>query len=146
MESIFDRSVFEHVLGRIKNLESSSAARWGKMNISQMLHHINLTIEAPLRKIPTRGKPVFFMKFFKSVLYNDKPFSKGSPTPREFKISGSFDFALEKQRCMSNLKDLYNRNMKGDYHPHAFFGKLTNEQWGKHFFKHLDHHLKQFGV
>lgn len=31
-------------------------------------------------------------------------------------------------------------------HPHPFFGKLTSEQWGKGIYKHLDHHLKQFGV
>lgn len=31
-------------------------------------------------------------------------------------------------------------------HPHAFFGKLTPEQWGRGLYKHLDHHLKQFGV
>lgn len=31
-------------------------------------------------------------------------------------------------------------------HPHPFFGKLTPEQWGKGLYKHLDHHLNQFGV
>lgn len=146
MQSIFDKPDFEKILQRLYSLESTTVSQWGKMNINQMLHHLNLTLEAPLRKIPTRGKPVFFMKLFKSVLYSDKPFSKGSPTPKEFRISGNFDFATEKLRCISNLKDLHNRNLMGDYHPHAFFGKLTNEQWGKHFYKHLDHHLRQFGV
>jgi hypothetical protein len=30
--------------------------------------------------------------------------------------------------------------------PHSFFGRLTPEQWAILTFKHLDHHLRQFGV
>ncbi|MBL0146112.1 MAG: DUF1569 domain-containing protein [Chitinophagaceae bacterium] len=29
---------------------------------------------------------------------------------------------------------------------HPFFGKFTGDQWGKFMYKHLDHHLQQFGV
>jgi len=31
-------------------------------------------------------------------------------------------------------------------HPHSFFGKLTPEEWAILMYKHLDHHLRQFGV
>jgi len=31
-------------------------------------------------------------------------------------------------------------------HPHSFFGKLTPEEWAILSYKHLDHHLRQFGV
>lgn len=29
---------------------------------------------------------------------------------------------------------------------HSFFGKLTSQQWAALIYKHLDHHLRQFGV
>ncbi|MFD1127776.1 DUF1569 domain-containing protein [Paenibacillus provencensis] len=29
--------------------------------------------------------------------------------------------------------------------PHPFFGKLTSEEWSIGLYKHLDHHLKEFG-
>ena len=29
---------------------------------------------------------------------------------------------------------------------HAFFGKLTGEEWGRLMHKHIDHHLRQFGA
>jgi len=31
-------------------------------------------------------------------------------------------------------------------HPHPFFGSLTPHAWSRGMFKHLDHHLRQFGV
>jgi transposase InsO family protein len=31
-------------------------------------------------------------------------------------------------------------------HPHSFFGPLTPEEWAILMYKHLDHHLRQFGV
>jgi len=31
-------------------------------------------------------------------------------------------------------------------HPHTFFGQMTPEEWATLMYKHLDHHLRQFGV
>ena len=146
MKSIFDKNNFEELQMRLQKINSTSTPLWGKMNVAQMLHHLNLTVEAPLGKIETKGKPNFFMKIFKSVLYNDKPFGKGDPTPKDFKTTGTFNFETEKEKCLSNLKDVFAENINGKYSPHVFFGKITNEQWGFHFYKHIDHHLKQFGV
>jgi len=146
MKSIFDKKNYEELSGRLQKLSASSRALWGKMDNGQMLHHLNLAMEAPLGKSAEKGSPVFFMKLFRSVLYNDKPFGKGSPTARQFKVTEKFDFDKEKEKCIANLKEVFDKNIHGPYQPHVFFGKLTNEQWGKHFYKHLEHHLRQFGV
>ena len=146
MKSIFDKVNYEELTGRLQKLQSGATNLWGKMNVAQMLHHLNLTMEAPLGKYQTKGKSIFFMRLFKSVLYNDKPFGKGAPTPGDFKITDSFSFEAEKQRALSNLTEVFSNGPSGNYLPHVFFGKLTNEQWGRHFYKHIDHHLKQFGI
>ncbi|HZL25934.1 MAG TPA: DUF1569 domain-containing protein [Acidobacteriaceae bacterium] len=31
-------------------------------------------------------------------------------------------------------------------HPHTFFGPMTPMEWAGFMYKHLDHHLRQFGV
>jgi len=31
-------------------------------------------------------------------------------------------------------------------HPHTFFGRMTADEWGILMYKHIDHHLQQFGV
>ncbi|MFL5787991.1 MAG: DUF1569 domain-containing protein [Flavisolibacter sp.] len=146
MNSIFEKSSYENIIDRLGKLTRNSTPLWGKMNVSQMLHHLNLTVEAPLGKIQTKGKPNFFMKMFKNILYNDKPFGKGSPTPKDFKISGNYDFETEKAKYLSNLHEVYIGGKNRNYSPHIFFGKLTSDQWGMHIYKHTDHHLKQFGL
>ena len=146
MKSIFDKANYDELNNRLQRLDATSTQLWGKMNIGQMLHHLNLTMEAPLGKYQTKGKPFFLMKIFKSGLYNDKPFGKSGPTAKDFKINQAYSFEIEKEKVFSNLKEIFSRGVTGSYLRHVFFGTLTNEQWGKHFYKHIDHHLQQFGV
>jgi len=146
VKSIFDKPNYEELVIRLQKLNSLSTPQWGKMSVAEMLHHLNLTVEAPLGKIQTNGKPNFIMKIFKSVLYNDKAFGKGDPTPKDFKVAGTYKFESEKEKCLQNLNEVFNKGAKGNYKPHVFFGKITDEQWGMHFYKHTDHHLRQFGV
>lgn len=146
MQSIFDKENYEELVSRLQKLNANSTPLWGKMNVAQMLHHLNLAMETPLGTFQPKGKPVFFMRPFRSVLYNDKPFGKGAPTPKDYKITGSFDFTAERDRALADLKQISERGINSDYKPHVFFGTLTNEQWGRHFYKHTDHHLRQFGV
>jgi hypothetical protein len=145
MKSVFEKNNYDELRNRLQKLTPGTTHLWGKMDVAQMLHHMNLAMEAPLGKIQTKGRPIFFMRIFKSVLYSDKPFKKGDPTPKDFKITETYSFDTEKQKCISNLDEVYTRNINGNYLPHVFFGRLTDEQWGKHFYKHLDHHLRQFG-
>src|SRR5437868_9209998 len=121
MKSVFDKAAYKELSNRLQKVNASSTPLWGKMNISQMLHHLNLTMEAPLGKYQTKGKPNFVMKLFKSVLYNDKPFSKGSPTPKDFKINDSYNFESEKEKALLNLKEIFSRGVSGNYLPHVFF-------------------------
>jgi len=146
MKSVFDRDTYDELNTRLQKLTPAASHAWGKMDVAQMLHHLNLTMEAPLGKVQTRGKPRFFMRIFKSVLYNDKPFGKGTPTPGDFKITDTYNFSVEKEKALKNLEEIYASGINGNYLPHVFFGKLTNDQWGRHFYKHTDHHLRQFGV
>ncbi len=146
MQTLFEKSNYDQLVARLEKITEAVQPLWGKMNAAQMMHHLNLTMEAPLGKITPKGKPVFFMRLFKGVLYNDKPFGKGDPTPKDFKVTDSFNFDEEKKKAVDNLGELFNKGLSSTYKPHVFFGELTNEQWGKHFYKHTDHHLRQFGV
>lgn len=146
MESIFDKANYERLAGRLGRITANAIPGWGKMNAAQMMHHLNLAMEAPLGRFKPKGRPVWVMRIFKSVLYSDKPFSKGSPTPKSFKVTGEFDFDSERQKALDNLREIFQQGLTYDYRHHVFFGKLSAEQWGKHFYKHTDHHLRQFGV
>ncbi|HHS95730.1 MAG TPA: hypothetical protein ENJ45_04005, partial [Phaeodactylibacter sp.] len=78
---------------------------------------------------------------------SDRPYSKNGKTAPQFIINSSKNFEDEKKR----LVDFIIKTQKlGEAHfdgkeSHSF-GKLTKEQWNNMFYKHLDHHLNQFGV
>jgi len=149
MHSLFNRTDAQSILDRLDRLTPDTPGLWGKMTVSQMLAHCSKAME-----IATGRKyyPRLFIgrilgPFVKKHYLSEKPFSKGSPTDKHFIIKGEPDFATEKQR----LHDLVCAFTDGGTdnctpHPHSFFGKMAPEEWSIGMYKHLDHHLRQFGV
>lgn len=149
MKSLFEQQTVSEVMQRIDHLTESSQRKWGKMRVAQMLAHCTAALEVGAgEKFPPRmfiGKILGLL--FKSQFYNDRPLNKNGPTDKSFIVADQRDFDKEKER----LKKLIRQFAEGGYerctkHLHSFFGKLTPEQWGIGMYKHLDHHLRQFGV
>jgi hypothetical protein len=78
-------------------------------------------------------------------LWSNRPNRQNLPTDPTFVMTGE-EKNFEKER--GALIEMVNRfteiNITGEHHP--VFGKITKENWSKATWKHLDHHLKQFGV
>jgi hypothetical protein len=145
MRSIFDKLAYDEIVARLNSLTESSPRHWGKMDSAQMMAHCNKPIDYYLGKVQLKQSGNFIIKLFKSVLYNDSAFGKGAPTHKEFVITDPRIFKEEKMKLLENLSEVKNRGKGFDWPPHAIFGKLTGEQFGKSIYKHLNHHLKQFG-
>jgi len=62
-------------------------------------------------------------------------------------MSDGHDLAAER-RGLAGLIDRFaergSAGASGQTHP--FFGTLSADEWGKLTWKHIDHHLRQFGV
>jgi hypothetical protein len=147
VRSMFEPGVKEKIIDRINNLTPQSQPQWGKMNVAQMLAHLQQPIGVAEGVYKLRrtlfGKIVGPM--VKSIIYNDKPFKRNLPTDPSFvMISYEKDFEIERESLINMIRDFKEENIINDTHP--FFGKLTREQWSKGTWKHLDHHLQQFGV
>jgi hypothetical protein len=57
------------------------------------------------------------------------------------------DLDTERQRLCKMIDRFAAAGPQGcTAHPHSFFGRLTPEEWSMWMYKHLDHHLQQFGV
>lgn len=135
---------------RIGKLQPNSKAVWGKMNIAQMLAHCNVSYELVYEnKIPKpSGIKKLFLKFvIKPFVVGEKPFRKNGKTAPEFLMVDKKDFEFEKKRLVDFL---YKTQELGEGHFHNkeshSFGVLTKTEWNNLFYKHLDHHLQQFGV
>jgi alkylated DNA repair dioxygenase AlkB len=149
MKNLFDKLVMEEVTRRMEQLHADSTARWGKMNVSQMLAHMRKPFKLALseKKVPRLfiGRLMGWM--FKKKLYDDSVWKPGLPTSPDFIVKDARNFEEEKQKLMAAIKQFYTAGPDGiSKHPHPMFGKFTPEQWGKSMYKHLDHHLRQFGA
>ena len=90
---------------------------------------------------------VLFGWMMKSKLYDDVPWKKNLPTAPNFIIKDQRDFEAEKKGLTTLIHQFHAAGPEGiTKFPHPLFGKLTPDQWGKSMYKHLDHHLQQFGV
>ena len=146
MKTIFNEADKNELIQRIEKLAPESKALWGKMNVSQMMAHFTLSAEMSTGELKTKSSPMQFIGRLlkKTVIHNDKPFRKNSPTAQELTILDPKEFAKEKVNFMDAIKRLTGEVTKAERHP--FFGKMTTEEWGIINYKHADHHLRQFGV
>lgn len=149
MKSLFDQNTATEILSRIDDLGSNSERQWGKMDAAQMLAHCASFQDIALgRSFPKRHPLGLFIGWFiKSLFYNDKPLDRNLPTDKSILIVSDKDFQTEKERLKQQIITFQqNGEEKCTRHPHPFFGKFSPEQWGIGCYKHLDHHLGQFGV
>ena len=146
VKNLFDPTVKQDIIARINKLTPDSKALWGKMNAGQMLAHCQMPIGVAdgTHKLKRTLFGILVGPMFKSVLYNEKPFKRSLPTDKSFLMTDSKDFEKEKQKLLTMVSNFSEASIVNE--THTFFGKLTKEQWSKGTWKHLDHHLQQFGV
>jgi hypothetical protein len=146
MQSLNDPTVIQQIKERFNKLTAASQPQWGKMTVSQMLAHCGNTLEANLDE--KHPKPSFFGgllgRMVKKSVVNEKPFKQGLPTSPHFVVANERDFLTEKHRLLALLDRIQTVPPKNAVHP--FFGKMSAEEWNTLNSKHLDHHLRQFGV
>ena len=149
MKNLFDHGVYMEVVMRLNNLEPTSQRQWGKMDVAQMLAHCTAACKVPLseKKLPRMFLGVLLSWMIKSKMYDDQPWKKNLPTSPEFVMKDPKDFEEEKKQLLELVERFYQARPGGiSKYPHPFFGHFTPTQWGQSMYKHLDHHLQQFGV
>jgi Protein of unknown function (DUF1569) len=151
MKNLFDAAVANQVKTRLRKLEPQSERRWGKMTAAQMLAHCSVSMQWAVGEVmPEKGAlPVRLLgRVVKPLVFrNDDPLRKNSPTARSLVVSDKRDLDHERERLSGLIDKFVNGGAAGcTKNPHSFFGKMTPEQWAILMYKHLDHHLRQFGV
>jgi hypothetical protein len=150
IQNIFSPQVAEQFISRINNLNEKSPQQWGKMNAGQMMAHCNVSYEMAFDEHYKKSNPVlrFILKnLAKKSLVDDSPLKKNSSTASEMVIKDARNFENEKQILISNVKNLVEKG-EDFFHlkDHPGFGVMTKQEWNNFYYKHLDHHLTQFGV
>jgi hypothetical protein len=143
---LLDDRTFDQVRRRLAKLTPQSQRLWGKMDVAQMLAHCAEVLEVTHGK-ELKGTPWFFRllgPLIKRVITNDSPYRRNSPTHKQYVMTDARDFERERTRLLTVLDALRAAGPLPLKHP--IFGPMTAEEVGWAAYKHLDHHLQQFGV
>lgn len=148
-KTLFRPADTAEMLARIERLRPDTRAVWGKMDAAQMVTHC----QAPLRvatgemKLGRNLIGKIFGRMAKKKLMAPQDFGKNMPTHPDFRVKDAREFEREKQELVRLIRGFEKGGpsvLTPD--PHPFFGPMTQDEWETLMWKHLDHHLKQFGV
>ncbi|HCN83736.1 MAG TPA: hypothetical protein DIT07_08950 [Sphingobacteriaceae bacterium] len=116
------------------------------MSVAQMATHCQRPLQVAYGELNLKRGLVglLFGGFAKKSLMKDQPFDKGLPTHPRFVVKDDRNFQQEKDTLLALVSRFSPDVLTKD--PHPFFGKMTQEEWDTLQWKHLDHHLRQFGV
>jgi hypothetical protein len=148
MKSIFNPTDNQEIIARINSLTPETPALWGKMNVDQMLKHCNEAVLVAFNEKELKVNFIFKIlgSMMRKSILNSTQFSKNSPTAKEFKFTESFNFSEVQNELIQNFSRFQQGEKAITCLKHPFWGKMNNEDWNKLMWKHIDHHLRQFGA
>lgn len=147
MPTLHDSAARASLVARLNRLTPTAQRQWGTMTVDQMLWHVNQAFETGLGRnpLPRLNLPVprFLLRFFVLSL----PWPKGKArTHPMLEAKASYDFATERARTIKLMEESASRPLEGTWPESYAMGPLSGKDWSRLGFKHVDHHLKQFGV
>jgi hypothetical protein len=150
MKNLFDLAAAAEVKARLLKLRPESERQWGTMNPAQAVAHCCGGMQMALGE--TRPKRMMIGRLLgglikRLALGNDAPMRRNSPTVPEIVVADARELDTERQRLLGMIDRFTAAGPAGcTTYPHSFFGRLTPQQWAVLMYKHLDHHLRQFGA
>lgn len=149
MESLFNATENQEFIARIGRLTPETTPQWGKMKVAQMLAHCQVPLRAAVGDV--KFKRGLMSKLVgglvKKRVLGPTPFKQNLPTDPNFIVRDERQFEPEKERLLELVQRFQQGGPEGlTREAHPFFGKMTAAEWDRLMWKHLDHHLRQFGV
>lgn len=142
------------MFGFLQKLDVETKPVWGKMNSHQMLEHLadffNVSTEKIIFDLVT---PAEHLPKYREFLYSDKQFRENTKAPQNVLgdeplpvRQSSFDASREYlQKSVDNFFEFF-RLHKDKRTVHPVFGPLSFGEWVLLHYKHVRHHLRQFGL
>jgi acyl transferase domain-containing protein len=147
--NLFTDINYAEIVGRLQKLHADSPRQWGTMSAAQMLRHCRAQIEFILQPNPKAKVYKTLLRFAPArwVALYLLPWGKNLKTAPEMDVNKQLtdtgSFAHEQHTLLQRLQELYATDKVQAIHP--LLGNMGKQQWGRVVWKHLDHHLRQFG-
>ena len=150
MPAIQHLSFVDALAERLSRITPNSPRVWGTMTPHEMLCHLSDSFHAMLGERPVSSgnwsaprRAVFKWIAFRTPL----PWPKGIKTRPEVNPHRTGTKPMEFERDRADLLAVMRRFVAADsrFAPHPMFGEMTRDEWMIWTFRHVDHHLRQFG-
>lgn len=148
MPSLFDPQVRTAILDRISRLTPERKPVWGRFKAPEMVCHVSCDLRQSLGELET-GPPTGPLSQFPLnwLLIHVVPWPKGKgKSPPEFLATRPTTWAADVSRLRDLIERFGARGPNAAWPPSRVFGQISGTSWGVMEHKHLDHHLRQFGV
>jgi hypothetical protein len=153
MTTLADPQICTRLVARLARLTPETARRWGTLTPAELLCHLGDAGESVLGwRVPPgpkpsgKSRPIIKWLFLTSPI----PWPRGVATrpgvnPR---LEGTrpTDFEQDRGRVVAGLQALAKAPADGLSPAHSFFGPMSRADWHRWAYRHVDHHLRQFGL
>ena len=151
MKSVYTPQHLAELIARIDTLSPESRRRWGRMTVHQAVCHLNDFLKASLGDRPLAQRPVGLSRRILSFIAFTLPlpWPKGLPTSPEVDAErgGTPPATFEVDvRELKALLERFARTEGKGLGPHYAWGEMGRGAWGRYGYRHVDHHLRQFGA
>ncbi len=150
MENLFNLKDCEKIIQRLNSITPLSDRSWGKMDVNQMVVHLKDQLDIALGiKLAKAQGPLILRtmlgRFFVLYVFTWRKGKELTPKEMDASLNGIIitDFESDKDLLLIRINEF---TMAASFSPHPFFGKISNKDWGRLAWKHINHHLLQFGA
>jgi hypothetical protein len=147
MKSIWQKASRQELSDRLGNLAWDHPAEWGKFTAPKMVCHLADSLRMAMGdlKVAPKRLPIRYPPLKQLIIYV-APFPKSAPTAPELLVRAPQDWTNDIEDVRSLLARAASARLTDSWPEHPAFGKLSKRAWGVLIYRHMDHHLKQFGA
>ena len=149
MKTIDRPEVRASLISRLQRLDPAAPGKWGRLTCQQMLVHVADAMERVTRGERFTGESASFPRLIKFVaLGTSLSWPSGLPSggdPASTEVDEN-RFEDERARTIEALEAMAAADGSSFSASHPAFGPMSTRNWLRWAQRHLDHHLKQFGV
>lgn len=150
MKTLRNESNRKALIDRLNNLSGVEKPLWGKMTVNQMMSHLVQAGEMPFEATLPDKSTFASRKLIKPLILYLLPMPKEVKTSPEMNQQENGrppqDFQTDRKLAIDSFNNLAGLALDHACFHHPFFGAMNAKQWGVLAYKHVDHHLRQFGV
>jgi len=148
MSTLTDPAARRELIARVQRLNLDAQPAWGRMNAPRMLAHCADALRMAYGDVHCTAKrvPLVRTALVKRLMLYVLPFPKNAPTARELLSRAPGEGDAEREMVVSLISRFEQEMGRAVWPEHPLFGGLDEREWGRLAYKHLDHHLTQFGA